>query len=277
MMMTMYRQYITTGTSKGNNMSIENDLTGMLFDNMSLMKKFNKDTYADAFNTYYENYKPLFDSIEKNCKDADDRDSYLRDLAASFVNRAVSEEESIEKKSDREHFIIDHNSVLAVYVLPALLEARSAELKSLADEIVKQWNEAFTRYTISSGTFAEIDGGFKRKLCYITTAVCESLGKSDDCYELKTLRDYRDNYLLSNEDGVRVVDTYYNIAPTIVNRIGKSGDSKNIYRNIFNEYINPCIDLIENGKLDECEKLYSEMVYSLKERYMDNRTERQDG
>lgn len=258
-------------------MSIENDLTGMLFDNMSLMKKFNKDTYADAFNTYYENYKPLFDSIEKGFREADDRDSYIRDLAASFVSRAVSEEKSIEKKSDREHFTIDHNSVLAVYVLPALLETRSDGLKTLADEIVKQWNEAFTRYTISPGTFAEIDGGFKRKLCYITTAVCESLGKSDDCYELRTLRDYRDNYLLSNEDGVKVVDTYYNIAPTIVNRIDKSKDSGNIYRNIFDEYINPCIGLIEDGKLDECEELYSEMVYSLKDRFMNNRTERQDG
>ena len=218
-------------------MSIENDLTGMLFDNMSLMKKFNKDTYADAFNTYYENYKTLFDSIERECRDTDDRDSYLRDLASSFVGRAVSEEERIEKKSDKEHFIIDHNSVLAVYVLPALLETRSDVLKTLADEIVKQWNEAFTRYTISSGTFTEIDGGFKRKLCYITTAVCESLGKSDDCYELRTLRDYRDNYLLSNEDGVKIVDTYYNIAPTIVNRIGKSRDSSSIYKNIFNIFI----------------------------------------
>ena len=250
---------------------ISTELAGMLFDNLPLMKQFSKDRYADAFNSYYEKYKPLFDSIEKDCTEAEDKDSYIKDLASSFVSRAVTEEESKAKKSEKEHFIIDHNSVLAVYVLPALLEMRSDNLKALADEIVKQWNAAFTKYNISTGTFAEIDGGFKRKLCYITTAVCESLGKSDDCYELRTLRDYRDNYLLSNEDGVRVVDTYYNIAPTIVNRIGKSGDPGHIYREIFDEYISPCISLIEEGRLDKCGELYSEMVYTLKDRFMDNR------
>lgn len=250
---------------------INDQLSGMLFNDMSLMKMFNKDAYADAFNNYFEKYRSLFSEIEAGCRDAGDKEEYIRDIASAFVDAAVSKKESIGKKSDREHFEIDHNSVLAVYVLPALLETRSEEMKKLADEIVRQWNDRFTKYNISTGSFAEIDGGFKRKLCYITTAVCESLGKSDDCYELRTLRDYRDKYLLSTEDGVKIVDTYYNIAPTIVNRIGKREDSGNIYREIFDSYIRPCLSLIEAGKLDECEVLYSDMVYSLKDRFMNNR------
>ena len=250
--------------------SINNELSGMLFGDTSLMKMFNKDAYSDAFNTYFEKYKPMFDSITAGCNAAEDKEAYINELASSFVSEAVAKKDGIAKKSDREHFEIDHNSVLAVYVLPALLETRNEDLKKLADEIVKQWNGNFTKYNISTGTFAEIDGGFKRKLCYITTAVCESLGKSDDCYELKTLRDYRDNYLLSTEEGVKVVDTYYNIAPTIVNRISKSEESGNIYREIFDGYINPCINLIEEGKLEECGELYSDMVYSLKDRFMNH-------
>ena len=35
--------------------------------------------------------------------------------------------------------------------------------------------------------------------CYITTAVCRSMDKADNCYELTTLREYRDGYLLRSE------------------------------------------------------------------------------
>ncbi|MCR5420883.1 MAG: hypothetical protein K6E98_07755 [Lachnospiraceae bacterium] len=245
-----------------------NKLTGMLFDNMNLMGKFNKENYSKTFNDLYEKYKPFLEELEKEYESSDDKDGYIKRVAEEFVSNVKSEEDKIQKKSDKEHFNIDHNSVLTVYILPLFLERRSAGGKALAEEIVKQWNLVFDKYNISLGTFAEIDGGFKRKLCYITTAVCQSLGKSDDCYELSLLRDYRDNYLLSNEKGQQIVRTYYNIAPTIVNRINDTENSEKIYKGIYDKYIDKCIMLIEEDKLNECESLYSEMVYSLKDEFM---------
>ena len=95
--------------------------------------------------------------------------------------------------------------------------------------------------------------------CYITTAVCESLNKPDDCYELTTLRKYRDEYLLSTESGREIVEEYYNIAPTIVKRIGRQDDAGEIYRGIWDEYLSPCIHLIEKGRKEECKDRYSEI------------------
>lgn len=247
---------------------ITNDLTGMLFGNENLMKEFNKDRYADAFHDYCNKYASVFDRIESEYINCEDKDGFIKDIATGFADHAKAKESELKKRSDRDHFLVDHNSVLTVYMLPSLIERGSEACTALAGELVEKWNRAFTRYTISLGTFSEIDAGFKRKLCYITTAVCESLGKSDDCYELRVLREYRDGYLMNSDDGADIVRKYYNIAPTIVNRINRRSDSETVYGSIFKRYIEPCISLIENGRKKECRDLYSDMVCSLEKEYM---------
>ena len=85
---------------------------------------------------------------------------------------------------------------------------------------------------------------------------------------MKTLREYRDNYLLSSADGTSIVEQYYNVAPTIVNRINKSEDAGKIYGMIFRDYISPCISMIEAGNKEGCKELYSDMVNNLENEYM---------
>ena len=239
----------------------------MLYDNMSFMKLFNKDKYKDAFKDYCDKYAGLFSEIEEGYKESEDKKAYIAGLAGDFAAEASSRADEL-KKNDRLHFIMDHNMILTVYVFPALVNSGLGSCRELAQAMADSWNDSFKGNKLTVGTFEEIDGGFKRKLCYITTAVCRSLGKEDDCYELKTLRDYRDGYLLSSDEGRNVVDTYYNIAPTIVNRINKEDEATVTYLDIFSKYISPCISLIEDGDYEECRKLYTDMVYSLKDRYM---------
>lgn len=249
-------------------MNINQELYSMLSDNMHFMKLFNKDAYKDAFADYCEKYSELFRSIDEGCSSSEDRKSYIDGLAGDFAKAALDRSGEFKKKTDKEHFLLDNNMVLTVYVFPSLVNAGYESCKDLAQAMADAWNDAFKGTRLTVGTFEEIDGGFKRKLCYITTAVCRSLGKDDDCYELRTLRDYRDCYLLKNDEGKAVVDTYYNIAPTIVNRINKGDDATKTYQGIFRQYINPCISFIESGDYEECRKLYSDMVYSLKDKYM---------
>ncbi len=249
-------------------MDINTELSGMLFNNQPLMKLFNKDTYKDAFKDYCEKYSSLFSSIDEGYTSSEDKKAYISALAGEFAAHSKGECEKLKKKSEKEHFLLDNNMVLTVYVFPALVNAGRESCKELAQAMADAWNDAFKGTKLSVGTFEEIDGGFKRKLCYITTAVCRSLDKDDDCYELKTLRDYRDHYLLGSDEGRDVVDTYYNIAPTIVNRINKTDEAASTYKTIFSRYIDPCITLIESGEYEECKKLYSDMVYTLKDRYM---------
>ncbi|MCR5508973.1 MAG: hypothetical protein K6F34_09825 [Lachnospiraceae bacterium] len=247
---------------------INSGLISMIFDNLSLMKRFNKNDYADAFKEYCEERTSLFAAIDKQYNGSEDKAGFIDACAKDFIDEASARYDRIDKKSDKDHFLIDHNPILTVYMLPALAGSGYSSCRELAESICAGWNAKFTRYKISIGTFEEIDGGFKRKLCYITTAVCKSLGKPDDCYELRLLRDYRDSYLLKSDEGARTVNTYYDIAPTIVNRINRREDCGKIYSTIFNNYINPCIGLIEQGRKEECRDLYSDMVYSLEKEYM---------
>ena len=94
--------------------------------------------------------------------------------------------------------------ILAVFVFPAFLEQKGDCAEPVTDVIVKKWNKAF-RTSVGKADYAKIESGFHKKYCYITTAVCESQGKPDDCYELELLRSDRDGYLLATDDGKELV------------------------------------------------------------------------
>ncbi len=107
----------------------------------------------------------------------------------------------------------------------------------------------------------------KSSLCFITTAVCKYFNKPDDCYELTTLRKFRDTWLTAQPDGKELVEEYYAIAPGIVNAIDSSSEKDKIYMHIWTDYIEPCIKLIELGANDTCKKLYIDMVNELKDKF----------
>ena len=106
-------------------------------------------------------------------------------------------------------------------------------------------------------------GGLLGGGCFITTAVCESFGKPDDCAELTAFRDFRDNWLLEQPDGRQLVEEYYAVAPEIVRKINERGDSADIYLWIWNKYLKPCYELIKNGENLACKQKYVEMVRQL--------------
>ena len=49
--------------------------------------------------------------------------------------------------------------------------------------------------------------------------------------------------------------------------ISKRSDASAIYHWIWESYIDPCIRMIEDGRMNECKVRYEEMVSVLKERY----------
>ena len=106
--------------------------------------------------------------------------------------------------------------------------------------------------------------------CFITTAVCKSLGKPDNCFELNALRNFRDNWLKKQPDGESLVKEYYSIAPTIVDNINLQESSKNIYFHIWSNYIIKCLELIKTHDYSGCKKQYISMVSELKSLYYNN-------
>lgn len=95
--------------------------------------------------------------------------------------------------------------------------------------------------------------------CFITTVVCEYFGKSDDCIELNTLRNYRDTWLKNQPDGPMLIAEYYNNAPIIVSKMKTSEQFEEYCRYLWNDYIQPCLRFIEKGELEHCKNRYIEM------------------
>lgn len=56
--------------------------------------------------------------------------------------------------------------------------------------------------------------------CFLTTATCEVVGLEDDCWELTTLRRFRDGWLAWQEGGVEDIARYYRDAPAIARALG---------------------------------------------------------
>lgn len=231
------------------------------------MDNFKRSRYEAAFLKYYEDSLYIYEALETGYNNAIDKEQYLVNMAEELADKAGKELAECTRRSKKESLMMEFNLRMVVYVLPGILKFKGNSSEPLSEAILKAWKEHFPETNISSASFEEIESGFHKKWCYITTAVCETFGKPDDCYELNLLRDYRDGYLMSQPDGEELIHEYYDVAPTIVKRIGKRSDKKQIYRKVWEDYLRPCITMIENQELESCRELYIKMVKDLQEEY----------
>lgn len=107
-------------------------------------------------------------------------------------------------------------------------------------------------YTWSSGGCG---GG-----CYITTACVEVMGLDDDCYELQTLRKFRDKYMLDSIEKCHKVADYYFHAPKVVENLKLMSDYKEFLADVYERFILKAVRLIEQGDYDGAMHVYEQGV-----------------
>jgi len=98
--------------------------------------------------------------------------------------------------------------------------------------------------------------------CFITTACCEALGLDDDCFELRTLRRYRDRVLAKRPDGVADIAAYYALAPLILARLPREARNQRL-RSVYARYILPSALAARLGFNTLAYKLYVRMLDEL--------------
>lgn len=202
---------------------------------------FKKNKYTDEFQRMYQQNFQTLDAIENGYNSVVDKEQFLINMAEALADHGAELVNSCKGKNKREQKLMDLNMAMAVFVFPMILEYKGNSSKPLVDKLLAAWKKNFPKANIQATDFEDIEKGFHKKFCYITTAVCESFGKADDCYELTLLRDYRDNYLAQAPDGAQMIQEYYDVAPTIVKHINQKDASREIYRQIWETYIGPCI------------------------------------
>ena len=95
--------------------------------------------------------------------------------------------------------------------------------------------------------------------CFITTAVCQSTGKPDDCEELTTLREFRDSYVRPNYP--ELVEQYYREAPGIVTALqSQTCLNQDWYWNhLYVRYIKPAVAFIQAGDQHSALAVYHDL------------------
>lgn len=249
------------------------ETAGSFFHNMEeTAKGFHRNRYAESFENYCQRENENLKTINGIMKEAPDRAEAGKEVAEIIIGCAKEIMNGHKKKASREAFQMTLNMYMVTYVLPAILYT-DAGLADLTDCICRKWSAAFKKSNIQAATFDSLKEGFRRKLCYITTAVCESLHKPRDCYELQVLKAYRDNYLSTAPGGEALIAQYYDLAPTIVKRVNKQKEHETIYRELYDTYISPCVRLIEEGENEACREKYQEMVERLQAEYINTAKE----
>lgn len=104
--------------------------------------------------------------------------------------------------------------------------------------------------------------------CFITTATLQAIkSDNDNCDELLEFRKFRDEILLSNPSDKSLVETYYVIAPKIVELINGDKNPKNIYNMLWANYISRGFKLLKAKEYLSAKDLYVTMMKKLVKKY----------
>jgi hypothetical protein len=96
--------------------------------------------------------------------------------------------------------------------------------------------------------------------CFISTAVCSTLGKDDDCRELSLLRRFRDDVMAKDPRWKPLIGEYHALAPEIAARMLAARDGREWAKRLYDVYLADCIRLIEAGEHARAIERYRDMI-----------------
>lgn len=238
----------------------ESLLTEELFQSRGNLRSLKKDSYSKDFEIYKNAFFPALKSYCMAATENDEAaDHFAEVLFSRFLKRLAAE--GITKENDVRFF--DCRYMIVAYTVPAILEMKIPAADALADSFLAKWNAYFPKEPLGKANFESIDNGFRTKLCFITTAVCSSLGKGDDCEELNALRLFRDSWLANTPEGQAKIQEYYLFAPIIVQAIEHAENKQDVYKDIWQSHITPCLQSIEKNEYEKCAGQYEAMILQL--------------
>lgn len=233
-------------------------------------KKITKKDYAPSFSVYEAGICEIFKKLDAACNaEPTRRSEFLKQTVSDFLAGLQALIDACPGKQKKQRTLFDYKLIIALFLVPAVRHLRLSISEDFADDLHREWMKAYPDSPFRPGTYEQIVSGFrKRGFCFITTAVCSAEGKPDDCAELAAFRRFRDGYLSACPDGKDLIAEYYDIAPAIVAVIDYCCDAPAVYTHLRQTYLAQCYDALLAGKNEECKACYSDMVQTLKLRYL---------
>lgn len=99
--------------------------------------------------------------------------------------------------------------------------------------------------------------------CFLTSACCSVVGLMDDCWELRTLRRFRDGWMAGFDAGRADVARYYREAPAVAQRLVATVQGRARLLRLYWQVIVPAAALIRVGLNGAAYRLYRRMMIDL--------------
>lgn len=242
-------------------------LAACIIQNRDCRSKVTKEAYVPAFEAFEAACVPAMEALEQEKTPVSELSGQVLDALSAQWQNAGTREGALLQETDR--------IVLALFLIPALQRRATDRAQMLAVCLQEAWQTRDPQSRFRLVRFETIADGFQKKLlkaCYITTAVCQSLGKPDNCEELTAFRAFRDEYLLHQPDGKTLIAAYYETAPGILVCIGICADAAQRLRSIWQEFLSPCYEALVRGDKQLCMTRYIRMVLTLQQTYLGETT-----
>lgn len=236
-------------------------------DHPDFFKNFDRKKYEAYFDSFSKDIRPVYEAMDR-CVAAGGRD-----LLAEFVGRFLDDREAYHQKNKlykvrKGALLFESKLLIALFLVPAVRFMELSVSEPFAEKLHEEFLKRYPNDGFELSTYEDIASGFrKKKLCFITTAVCEFEGKPDDCSELQAFRTFRDGWLSQTEEGRDLVEEYYRIAPSVVSVIDICDDRAAVYGAIRRDYLQPCYDALGRHDYAACKQTYVRMVRDLQKRY----------
>ncbi len=95
--------------------------------------------------------------------------------------------------------------------------------------------------------------------CFISTIICNKLKKDDNCVELNTLRQYRDNYIKNLDGGENLLSEYKAISKELAPKLEKITNNE-YFQSIYNKHIIKILSNIDSSKYEIALENYKLML-----------------
>ena len=245
------------------------ELTLLVSDYSSIIPQFTRERYQDSFLEYVNIGETVLLPIERYAAlpgmEPKDVIEECTTRLLQEIEREIAQSKGVLQSGSRARLIDQYRFFMAIYLVPMIRYLKLSISEPLTDSLQREWSRKYPKYEFHKAEFEELRKGFDRKgFCFITSAVCETRNRPDDCPELLILRAFRDGYMQEDPHRRALVEQYYAIAPIIVAYLNLCTDQRASYERIWNRYLCRCLEEIDAGNYENCESCYTKMVSDLR-------------
>jgi hypothetical protein len=226
------------------------------------MNDLNGKTYPALFEDYEKMIRPALKAFRNAALTEED-------IAVERMASLLFERFSVQSKEEKTRFnAFDCRFTITSLTIPSILEQKVPAAERLVDCFLQKWKADFPKQPLGKADYETIVGGFRKRLCFITTAVCTALDKQEPCVELDELRRFRDGWFSQTEQGPGKICEYYLYAPIIVSAMEQSGQGRDEYERIWEKHLLPCLSDLHAGDNGGCARRYEDMMLELEQKWL---------